>query len=256
MFQSKRWDYRQIGSWGRIIEMTAPRDVSWKWLIPALTVPTLGALCYFFWFPEGVLGKTAYTSTKVFTLFYPLLFLGVLGTAGLFRRREVANPPTMRSVILLGLGSGIAISLLGWGLMMTPLGDQVWAGSLGVIERAEGLGFREHFVLFALYVTFVHSALEEYYWRWFVFGSLERKIRPWLAHAIAGVAFGGHHLVILMQFFPFGLAAFFTSCVVIGGVIWTWLYARQGSVLGCWLSHLCVDAFLMILGYQLIMNPS
>lgn len=234
--------------------MTAVRELSWKWLGPALVVPTLGALCYFFWLSDGPVGKAAYTTTKVFTLVYPLLFLGIIGAAGLIRCQEVANPPRIGTIIWIGLGSGIAISLLGWALMLTPLGEMVRAGGGAVTERAEALGFKEHFLLFAIFVSVLHSALEEYYWRWFVFGSLARKVKPWIAHIVAGVAFGGHHLVIMMKFFPFGLAFFLTSCVVIGGIIWTLLYARQGSLLGCWLSHLCVDVFLMIIGYQLIQS--
>jgi hypothetical protein len=57
-----------------------------------------------------------------------------------------------------------------------------------------------------------------------------------------------------MQFFTPALALFLTSCVVIGGLIWSLMYERQGTVAGCWISHLCVDVLLMTVGYQLIMG--
>lgn len=234
--------------------MTPKRELSWAVLVPALTVPFFGALLYFVLIPGGLLGQAAYTGTKVFTLVFPLLFLGKVGPGGLFRRetRQV-HWPAWRTVILTGALSGVVIAGAGAALLQTPLGTMVREGAGAVTEKAEGLGFREHFVLFAVFVSVVHSALEEYYWRWFVYGHLRGKINRWAAHGIAAVAFGGHHLVITMQFFRPGLALFLTACVVMGGFIWTMMYERQGTVVGCWLSHLGVDVFLMIVGYQLIM---
>ena len=50
------------------------------------------------------------------------------------------------------------------------------------------------------------------------------------------------------------LALFLSFLVGLGGLIWTLMYEWHGSVLGCWISHLVVDAFLMIVGYRLIMG--
>jgi membrane protease YdiL (CAAX protease family) len=203
--------------------------------------------------PEGAVGRGTYTGTKIFTLVYPLFFLGLIGLSGLTRREErKASWPSWRTVILTGLASGGAIAGLGALLMWTPLGAMVQEGAGAVTEKAEGLGFREHFVLFAVFVSVIHSALEEYYWRWFVYGHLREKVGRWAGHTIAAIAFGGHHLVVTLQFFSPGLALFLTACVVVGGLIWTLMYEWQGTVVGCWISHLCVDVLLMVIGYQLI----
>ena len=66
------------------------------------------------------------------------------------------------------------------------------------------------------------------------------------------MAFGAHHLVVTLQFFPAPMAIFLTVCVAVGGLIWTLMYEWHGTVWGCWVSHLCVDVFLMIVGYQLL----
>ncbi len=227
--------------------------MSWLALGPALVVPLLGSLIYFVWIPEGPVGKGAYTATKVFILLYPLLFLGLIGSSGLTRREErKARWPSWRTVILTGLGTGGAIAGLGALLMLTPLGAMVREGAGAVTERAEGLGFKDHFVLFAIFVSVIHSALEEYYWRWFVYGHLREKVGRWAGHGIAAVAFGAHHLVVTLQFFSPALAIFLTVCVMTGGLIWTLMYEWQGTVVGCWVSHLLVDVLLMAIGYQLI----
>ena len=123
-----------------------------------------------------------------------------------------------------------------------------------VRARAEGLGFKDNFVLFAIFLSIVHSALEEFYWRWFAYGQLRHKVSREAAHILAAVAFGGHHLIITLQFFPIPLALFLTASVVVGGFIWSMMYEKQGTVIGCWISHICVDVMLMVIGFQLIMG--
>ena len=104
----------------------------------------------------------------------------------------------------------------------------------------------------ATFITLLHSAMEEYYWRWFVYGHLRQMVGYWPGHLLAAVAFTGHHLVLMSVLFPLPLALFLSFLVGLGGLIWTLMYEWQGTVLGCWLSHLVVGAFLMIVGYRLI----
>ena len=237
--------------------MTKPhRDLSWAALLPPLLVPMAGSLLYFVFFPEGDLGKSIYTATKLFTLIYPFLFLRQIGLGGIIRRRHDPSVswPSWKSVFGVGLGSGLLIAIAGGLLMLTPVGELVRQGAEAVGERAEGLGFKDNFVLFAIFLSIVHSALEEFYWRWFAYGQLRHKVSRGTAHVLAAIAFGGHHLIITLQFFPIPLAFFLTLCVVIGGFIWSIMYERQGTVIGCWISHICVDVMLMVIGFQLIMG--
>lgn len=233
--------------------MNASRcQLSWVPLLLALVVPTIGALFYFVIFPNGPVGKSAYTLTKVFILCYPLLLLWRAGSHGVLRRAPGRQWPTWKSVGITGLLSGLLIASTGFILMWTPIGALVWEAAPRVLIRAEGLGFRENFLLFAIFVSVFHSGLEEFYWRWFVYGQLQGKLGRWGAHLLAAGAFGGHHLIVTLQFFPVTLALILTACVVVGGVIWSLMYERQGTLVGCWVSHLLVDVMLMVIGYQLV----
>ena len=233
--------------------MNSDRLLGWRAVAPALLLPFLGCLVYFVWMPEGAVGKAAYTLTKLFLLFYPLVFVCRTGWGGLWRRKEGEGAPVRWwTIIWTGALSGVVIAAAGGGLMLTPLGEIVRGGAAGVGARADGLGFREHYVLFAVFVSVLHSAMEEYYWRWFVYGNLSKLCSRGWAHGIAGLGFAAHHLIVTLQFFPAPMAIFLSSCVAVGGVIWTVMYARQGTVVGSWISHMCVDALLMGIGYQLL----
>ncbi len=227
--------------------------MTWPAMVPALSVPFLCALIYFVWIPHGNGGRGAYLFTKAWVIIYPLFFFGWIGLGGLTRREDrKAIWPSWKMVILTGLGSGILFSLVGLLLVLTPLGEIVREHGPKLEEKARSLGFREHFILFALFVSVVHSAMEEYYWRWFVYGHLRQMVGHWPGHIIAAVAFAGHHFVITIQLFPVPVAIFLSVLVGIGSLMWTLMYEWHGSVWGCWLSHLVADAFLMVVGYQMI----
>ena len=96
--------------------------MSWSAMVPALTVPLLCALVYYVWLPSGNTGRGAYFGTKVWILVYPLFFFSLIGLGGLTRREDRrSNWPTWKVVILSGLGTGVAVSLIGWLMVITPV---------------------------------------------------------------------------------------------------------------------------------------
>ena len=114
------------------------------------------------------------------------------------------------------------------------------------------------YAVLAAFYSLVHSLLEEYYWRWFVFARLARRI-PWgWAAVVSGLAFMSHHVVLLLHYVPdvpgsFWLAVLPMSLAVgVGGMVWAWLYQRSQSLYAPWASHCLVDLAIMIVGYDLL----
>jgi membrane protease YdiL (CAAX protease family) len=117
-----------------------------------------------------------------------------------------------------------------------------------------GMGSPAMFIIGGTLLSLVHSFLEEYYWRWFVFGRLRRFMMVASAVAISALAFTAHHVILLGTFF--GIlslpAIFFSLCVAVGGAAWAIIYHRSGSLLGSWLSHAMIDAAIFVAGYDII----
>lgn len=226
------------------------RGRAWFALIIALAVPALSAWVYFDVLGEASFAKSGYAVTKIFLLAWPLL-------ATIYLLKRPVRPqirPLKRHLRAVPLGIAIGLPIVGllalW--MATPLATVVEAGATGVRHKVTTLGFLDGFVFFAIYVTLIHSLLEEYYWRWFVYGNLRELLPRPAAHAIAAVGFSLHHIVVTAQFFPLPWALFFSACVALGGFFWSLLYQKQGTLAGAWASHAVVDAGLMILGYHLL----
>ncbi len=229
-----------------------PRDVGA--VLFTLVLPTLVTLVYFVWaqrFPAGIQQAT-YAVAKVVQFVFPITWaLGVQG------RRPHATGPVTRGVGL-GLWFGLAVAAA----MIAVYHN--WLKSTDFFAAAEGqmrekiAGFQLaepwKFVALGVFYSLFHSLLEEYYWRWFVFGQLRMMIPVWVAVAVSSLGFMAHHVIVLATYF--GLASpvtwIFSLGIAVGGAFWAWLYHRSGSLLGPWLSHLLVDAAIFAAGYEIV----
>jgi membrane protease YdiL (CAAX protease family) len=120
-----------------------------------------------------------------------------------------------------------------------------------------GLATPAGFLVLGFFISVIHSLLEEYYWRWFVFGNLERLLPLLPALVVSALGFMAHHVIVLAIFCPgrfFTLALPLSLCVAAGGFVWAWLYHQSGSIYSPWLSHMIIDAAIMVVGYDLMFH--
>jgi membrane protease YdiL (CAAX protease family) len=177
------------------------------------------------------------------------------------RLRQLSRPRSRwfrRNAGLLAAGVGFGLLVLA---AMFGLYQWVWkanpaftGASQAIRGKIVGLGIGGLWMYAAVGVFYAlcHSALEEYYWRWFVFGQLRSRLRLVSAVAISSLAFMAHHVILLATYFGWSSpwTYVFSLSVAAGGAVWAWLYERSGSLAGPWLSHLVVDAAIFLVGYD------
>lgn len=234
-----------------MLETQSPNRKRWWVTLPALVLPLLASFFYFVLFPGTSFGNSFYGGIKFFLLIWP-----IVATAWIlrepFRRESPARTDWIPAVLW---GAGFAVAVVAAMLLLmrfTSLGGIVEAGAANIGEKVEDLGVADHYLLFALGISIVHAALEEFYWRWFVYGNLRRLISKNWAILVAAIGFASHHVVILNEFFPFGFALFLSVGVGIGGAMWSWIYQRHKTLLGSWLSHMIIDVAIFWIGYRLL----
>jgi membrane protease YdiL (CAAX protease family) len=226
----------------------------------AMTLPT--ALAWVYFLALGGTGRpnafqqAVYAAGKIVQFSIPLLFVAFVS-----RRWPVWQRPTARE-LLLGLGAGV---LVGAALLATYHG---WLRSApllaGAGERIRqklgefGVSTPAAFLALAGFLCVAHSFLEEYYWRWFVFGRLSELVTVGAAIALSSVGFMAHHVLVLWAYLPdrvltgvvpgsLGVAA--------AGAGWAWLYHRTGGLAAPWLSHALIDAALFAIGWDMLQLP-
>ncbi len=154
-------------------------------------------------------------------------------------------------------GLAAAAMVVGYRWVLTQLGV-LSTLELAVRQKVGELGFvsQAQFLALSLFYTLAHSLLEEYYWRWFIFGRLMHQVRLAAAVTISAVGFTLHHVVVLGKFFGYGSPATWIGAagVCAGGVVWAMLYQRTERLLVPWCSHAIVDAAIFWIGYQLLFS--
>jgi membrane protease YdiL (CAAX protease family) len=233
------------------MQNSARRD--WCAVLFALGLPTLVTLVYFVW-SEGLdpgLRQAIYGLAKVVQFGFPLAWV-----VWVQRGRPQWWPIAWRGAGL-GLGFGVLAVLPALGLYQGWLKSAGFfvAGIAPIQQKIAALGLDSPaaFVALGVFYSLCHSFLEEYYWRWFVFGQLRRLLPLGGAILLSALGFMAHHVLVIGAFF--GMTSPVTwvlsLAVAIGGLFWAWLYQRSDSLVGPWLGHLLVDAGIFFIGYDL-----
>ncbi len=230
----------------------AARDVAA--IIFALVLPS--AITWLYFFKAETLSAGAqlgiFNVVKVIQFAFPLAWVLVVQ-----RQRVTLRPPHYQGVNAgLTFGSLVGAAMFALYLFVLRGSDLLIAANEQILDKVLGMGIDAvwKYAALGLFYSLVHSLLEEYYWRWFVFGQLRRIVSLGPAIAISSLGFMAHHVLVLGKFFGFDSPAawLFSACVAVGGAFWSWLYERTGSLLGPWLSHALVDAAIFLIGFDLV----
>ena len=231
-------------------------------LVFALVYPTLLAWFYFVLLAGG--GGTAnpaqravYGMGKALQFAFPLLFCWWFDAC-------LPRPGRPRfDRLLTGVAFGLAVVAGMFALYFGVLrGTRLFARTPGQVAHKLhefGLTTPAAYLGLSAFIAVLHSFLEEYYWRWFVFGRLRRHLAFGPAAALSSLAFMAHHVIVLAVYLPgyfWEAVVPLSLCIAVGGAVWAWLYEQTRSIGAAWLSHLLVDAAIFAIGYDLLRGLS
>ena len=228
-------------------------------LAVAMFFPTLLTYLYFVHLagsPSG-LEKVAFGIGKILQFAIPIACVIFVTKERWFIRRF--NRQGVLEGTLFGLTVFVAMLGLYYLLLEVP-GAPLGSESKAVTEitgkvRGMGLENRCIFLLFGCFYTVIHSGLEEYYWRWFVFRMIQKMSgKLWLGVVLSSLAFMSHHVILLGTYFGYDSVYCYlgSAGVAIGGAYWCWLYHRADSIWGAWISHGIIDATIFTIGFLIL----
>lgn len=243
-------------------------------LLFAMTFPTVATWSYFLALAGqgGTVNprqQAAYIIGKIVQFCFPLVFLAFLrwrmraGTEVMDKdwrdpRWLHVQRPHFRG-LKPALIFGVAVAALMLGVYFGALrGTSLLAKTPAMVRHKleeVNMATPARYVVLAVFVVAAHSLLEEYYWRWFVFGGLRQFLSLAPAMVLSSLAFMAHHVIVLYVYLPgrFWAAALpFALAIAAGGAVWAFLYERNGSLWPPWLSHLLIDAAIFAIGWDLL----
>lgn len=224
-------------------------------LIVALLLPTFAAYTYFelFTSPESV--SVLYSASKIIQFSIPLIVLIFISKKTL----QWISPKKRDFILGLGFGFVMGFLLLGtfWYLKSFPFIQDV-----APLIREKLTDFHADtpmkFLFLAIFISVIHSFLEEYYWRWYVHQELRKYFKIPLATFISSLGFMGHHVIVIKAYVPDSISSWgifvFPLFVFFAGVFWALIYEKWKSLWIIWFSHFLADVAILWIGYSLVWN--
>ena len=121
------------------------------------------------------------------------------------------------------------------------------------VIHENGLDEPLRFWTFAVWLCLANSLLEEIVFRWFVDTRLRALGMRWaLILPISAAIFTLHHIFVLGAYFDVTLTVLGASGVFIGGILWSILRLKSGSLVPGWISHALVDLAIILVGASIL----
>lgn len=225
----------------------SPRRSALLALILLIPTPTIGAAAALWWWPGTTLGLGIYAGCKIVLLALPAVW-----HHGVDRGKWVGLRPGrngLRAGAITGIGIAAAIALA-YGIASRM--DWIDTQAFRTAAAGNGLDRPVIFLLGGVYFCTINALIEEYVWRWFVVGRLQRVTGDAPAILLGAAFFTLHHIVALRAQFDWPITLTASFGVFAGGVIWSALVARYRSIWPGFVSHALADVAIMAAGYHLL----
>lgn len=180
-----------------------------------------------------------------------LLFLGSPLILSLLRR-DIAYASLFRFrkkgfLASLLLGVGLYGLILGAYFVVAPFFD--FSGIVDRLSRNAGVT-KENFLFVSLYISFINSLLEEFFFRGFCFSNLKQNRK--LAYLFSALAFSLYHVAMMAGWFSFWLYALVLIGLFIGGLIFNFLNEYNDCIYVSWLTHMFANFAINTIGFMLM----
>ena len=110
----------------------------------------------------------------------------------------------------------------------------------------------ENFLFVSLYISFVNSFLEEFFFRGFVFNNLKSSGGRTVAYSVSALTFSLYHVAMMVGWFSPVLFALVVLGLAAGGVIFNFLNEKTDTVYCSWLTHMFANFAINTIGFMLL----
>lgn len=106
-----------------------------------------------------------------------------------------------------------------------------------------------NFIFVALYISFVNSLLEEFFFRGFAFYSLKKANSRAYAYVASALTFALYHVAILQHWFDLVLFLLLIISLFGAGVLFNWLNERHNNIYSSWIVHMSANFAINTIGF-------
>ena len=151
-------------------------------------------------------------------------------------------------IIAILSGAGIFTFILGAYFILGNLFDF----SNIVSSLSENVGVNNNnFIFVAIYISFVNSLLEEFFFRGFAFLKLKEVSNRKFAYIFSSLAFALYHVAMMIGWFDISLFLLTIVGLFIGGIIFNYFNEKYKNIYVTWLIHMFANFAINYIGFML-----
>lgn len=181
----------------------------------------------------------------VLFLFLPFLFSRICRVSV---ARAALRPRKSGLLRAVAVGIGIYVLIVGGYFLLKDVFD--FSALTGQLTATTGVR-RENFLWVALYISFVNSLLEEFFFRGFLFLTLNRISSRRFAYLFSSGAFSVYHIAMMIGWFRWPLVLLALAGLFVGGLIFDRCDETDGNIFFSWLIHMFANFATNTIGFLL-----
>lgn len=152
--------------------------------------------------------------------------------------------------IIIALISGLAVFsfILGSYLILGGFFD--FSNVVSSLSENVGVDI-DNFIFVAIYISFINSLLEEFFFRGFAFLKLKELASRKFAYVFSSLAFALYHVAMMIGWFDISLFILTLSGLFVGGIIFNYFNEKYKNIYVSWLIHMFANFAINIVGFML-----
>lgn len=157
--------------------------------------------------------------------------------------------PNRRGLLLaLSMGVGVYAVILGAYFLFRNIFE--FSGLVGSLTDSTGVN-KNNFLWVALYISFVNSLLEEFFFRGFSFLCLKRTAGRTVAYVFSASAFALYHIAMMIGWFSWTVVVLALVGIFAGGLIFSFFNEKFDNIYLSWLIHMFANFATNTIGFLL-----
>lgn len=196
---------------------------------------------------DGVIQPGYGVKSAIKLAVFALVPLLLTRCCGLTPMREIFRFRKKGFAAALGLGIGIyALILAAWWIVKHWVD---FSGIAGNLTQSAGVT-KDNFLYVSLYISFVNSLLEEFFFRGFLFTNLKQNRT--FAYCFSALAFSIYHVAMMIGWFNIWLTGLVLMGLFVGGLIFNALNEFNDCIYVSWLTHMFANFAINTIGFILL----
>jgi len=162
--------------------------------------------------------------------------------------KDILNFKLKPFLISLLIGIGVYAVILGGYILLENQLNLSFLPNL--LENNIGVN-KNNFILVALYITFVNSFLEEFFFRGFAYFSLKNISSEKTANIFSALSFALYHVAIIDGWFSLTATFIIIISLFASGLFFNYLNKKNNSIFPSWIIHIFANLAINTIGVYL-----